>query len=637
MSFSAKSTTNPCSIVRSTALRWVGGAIVALICTVSAFGQINISALEARAASGDAEAHNLLGNAYVNGQGVERDVAKAISHYESAADEGFAPAAFNLGLIHEVGRGVELDLPRAFQYYLRAAELDFPAAQFNVGNMYARGLGVEPDLFQSVIWMRRAADSGIADAQYNLGVAYETGQGVKVDVDQAIFWYQQAMAQDFARAAYNLALIYEEGNGADRDDVEAARLYLFAVEKNYGPAQNNLGVMYAEGRGGLRQSLADAYGWFVLAAENGSSPRGRDMVGQRLDRIQKADADVKLAALRNRLGFSAPPPESTGPTAPRVGVASNAQPASSAAGEQLSSRLAELEVALNRLRRENTGLISANQALARQKAELEQRNVQTPTLSGAAQAEIAHINSVARELAELESLAPERRDLVQQAIALLERISRDNLRLNSEVKNATLELSSLSRRLRQAEVNAGSGPASDSGVSAGAIAAAEQRASELEGQLTQAQARIKGLEAGIAAVGTMRQQIDDLTRQKTELTEELSLAQSSPDEPAFDPAEVAAIEEELSILRVTAASQAAQLKTASQEVSALQTRSTELREALFHAMAKVAESTGGGTLEELQKRVEDLETQLATRESEIQSLQVEAARSQQQVASLFEA
>ena len=100
---------------------------------------------------------------------------------------------------------------------------------------------------------------------------------------------------------------------------------------------------------------------------------------------------------------------------------------------------------------------------------------------------------------------------------------------------------------------------------------------------------------------------------------------------------MAAIEEELSILRVTAASQAAQLKTASQEVSALQTRSTELREALFHAMAKVAESTGGGTLEELQKRVEDLETQLATRESEIQSLQVEAARSQQQVASLFEA
>ncbi len=48
-----------------------------LICPVPAFGQINISALEARAAGGDAEAHNLLGNAYVNGQGVERDMVKA--------------------------------------------------------------------------------------------------------------------------------------------------------------------------------------------------------------------------------------------------------------------------------------------------------------------------------------------------------------------------------------------------------------------------------------------------------------------------------------------------------------------------------------------------------------------------------
>ena len=634
---SAKSPSYILPNARSAVRRLACGVLGTLICAISAFAQINISALEARAASGDAEAHNILGNAYVNGQGVERDIAQAISHYEQAADEGFAAAAFNLGLIHEVGRGVELDLPRAFAYYLRAAELGFPAAQFNVGNMYARGLGVEVDLFQSVIWMRRAADEGVADAQYNLGVAYETGQGVQVDVDQAIHWYGQAMTQDFARAAYNLALIYEEGNGVPRDDAEAARLYLFAAEKNHGPAQNNLGVMYAEGRGGLRQSLADAYGWFVLAAENGSSPRGRDMISQRLDRIQQADADVKLAALRNRLGLSSPATQPTGPTAPRVGVPSGAQPVSDSANEQLSSRLAELEAALNRLRRENTGLISSNQALARQKAELEQRNVQTPTLSGAAQAEIAHINSIARELAELESLAPDRRDLVQQAIALLERISRDNLRLNSEVKSATLELSSLSRRLRQAELSSGSGAGSASGEDAGALAAAEQRASDLDSQLTQAQARIQGLEAGVAAVGTMRQQIDELTQRNAELTNQISAAQPSGDAATLDPAALAAQAEELATLRVTAANQAAQLKTASQEVSALQTRSTELREALSRAMAKVAEVTESndqGELNDLQVRVTELEAQLTTRESEIQSLQTDLEQSQQRADSL---
>ena len=50
---------------------------VLLICPFLAFGQINIDALEARAAGGDTEAHNLLENAYVNGQGVERDMVKA--------------------------------------------------------------------------------------------------------------------------------------------------------------------------------------------------------------------------------------------------------------------------------------------------------------------------------------------------------------------------------------------------------------------------------------------------------------------------------------------------------------------------------------------------------------------------------
>ena len=124
-----------------------------LICAISAFAQINISALEARAASGDAEAHNILGNAYVNGQGVERDIAQAISHYEQAADEGFAAAAFNLGLIHELGRGVELDLPRAFAYYLRAAELGFPAAQFNVGNMLVGVTKTEP--LRELVWESR--------------------------------------------------------------------------------------------------------------------------------------------------------------------------------------------------------------------------------------------------------------------------------------------------------------------------------------------------------------------------------------------------------------------------------------------------------------------------------------------------
>ena len=120
---------------------------IGLLGLTAAQAQINIAALEASAAGGDVEAQNALGNAYVNGQGVDRDIAKAIEYYETAAIAGSGPAAFNLGLLHELGRGVELDLEKAFAYYLRAAELGLPAAQFNVGNMYSRGIarsGAEP-------------------------------------------------------------------------------------------------------------------------------------------------------------------------------------------------------------------------------------------------------------------------------------------------------------------------------------------------------------------------------------------------------------------------------------------------------------------------------------------------------------
>lgn len=587
-----------------------------------AVAQINIPELQSRAAAGDAEAHSLLGNAYVNGQGVERDIALAISHYESAAAAGFAAAAFNLGLLHEVGRGVPLDLEKAFRHYLRAAELGFPPAQFNVGNMYGRGIGVPADPFQATIWMRRAADADIPDAQYNLGVAYETGTGVKADISQAIHWYEQAMNQGFPRAAYNLALLYEEGTSVERDSVEAARLYRIAADMNYGPAQNNLAVMYAEGRGGLRQSLPDAYGWFVLAAENGSSPRGRDVVAQRLDRVARAEAEVKLTALRNRLGLAAPVAAPNAPGAPPIAVEDASSSSTPAANAQLSTRLAELEAALNQLRRENTGLISANQALARQKKELEQRAVQSTEATGAAQAEIAHINEIARELSTLENIDPARRSVVQQAVILLERISRDNLRLNSEVKNATLELSSLGRRLRVAESQV---PAAASGAApdAGALLAAQDRAEQLDQQLAQARARIQGLESGMAAVAELRQQVATLTAQNEEISAQLAAAQNTPAAPAIDPADLRERDEAMVALQAEVSQGEAKLRTALQEVESLQLRVNELRAVVANARERLATTPDPDQYAALEQQVSELQEELLARDASLAALQSE--------------
>ena len=50
--------------------------------------QLDLATAQARAAQGDPEALNALGNAYTNGQGVAPDIAQAIRYYQQAADKG---------------------------------------------------------------------------------------------------------------------------------------------------------------------------------------------------------------------------------------------------------------------------------------------------------------------------------------------------------------------------------------------------------------------------------------------------------------------------------------------------------------------------------------------------------------------
>ena|GEM_PF-3542554 len=483
--------------------KWTGlaAAFGVLAFADPVLAQVDIDRIRTQAEGGDSKALNTLANALVSGDGVEVDTDAAIRAYQQAADRGFAPAAFNLGLIYEIGRGVRTDITRAFQYYLRAAELGFPAAQFNVGNMYARGLGVEVDQFEAVLWFRQAADAGIPDAQFNMAMAYETGVGVSIDPQQAVFWYNAALDKGYVRAAYNLALLYEEARGVEKNDEEAARLYRIAAEQNFAAAQNNLGIMYAEGRGGLPQSLVEAYPWFQLAVENGDDPKARDIVKSRLDRIQQADADVKLSALRNRLGLlgQTSPGRTSATSRNNAAVTSPQNPAST----EGSAKMVQVDAEIARLRQENAGLVAANQSLVQEKADLTNLTSDVPVLTGAEAANLAHIKSVIDTLSDLTVPGDQNQRTVRQSVVLLERLADDNRQLNVEVRRATLEISAVGRRLRLMEQ--GRGAAGAGSESAGLLAAqsalqlAQARVSKLEGELIQSQGLIVGLQNALGA------------------------------------------------------------------------------------------------------------------------------------------
>ncbi len=122
---------------------------------------VDIKALQAKAATGDALAQLNLGAAYDHGMGVTRDVDKAIEWYRKAADQGLAEAQFNLAhiLVAE-----DISAVGAAEYMLKAAEQGMADAQYLMGVTYAEGIGVEPDEEKARLWLERASAQGQKDA-----------------------------------------------------------------------------------------------------------------------------------------------------------------------------------------------------------------------------------------------------------------------------------------------------------------------------------------------------------------------------------------------------------------------------------------------------------------------------------------
>ena len=77
-----------------------------------------------------------------------------------AAEQGDASAQYNLGVMYRDGNGVPKDLAKAVEWFRKAAEQGYPNAQYNLGVMYQDGDGVPRDLVQAHKWFSLAAASG---------------------------------------------------------------------------------------------------------------------------------------------------------------------------------------------------------------------------------------------------------------------------------------------------------------------------------------------------------------------------------------------------------------------------------------------------------------------------------------------
>lgn len=105
------------------------------------------------------------------------NTADAGQLFERAAQGGFAPAQLRLAGMYEQGQGVDRDLTRAISWYERAAEGGNLNAMHRLATLLAAGARGDPDYAGAFRWYTEAAEGGHPDSQFNLGVLLTRGMG----------------------------------------------------------------------------------------------------------------------------------------------------------------------------------------------------------------------------------------------------------------------------------------------------------------------------------------------------------------------------------------------------------------------------------------------------------------------------
>src|SRR3989344_2113012 len=249
------------------------------------------------AAQGHAKAQFALGFMYNNGIGVPKDAAKAAEWYQKAAAQGNADAQFSLGMAYADGEGVPKNATKAAEWLQKAAAQGDAGLQAMLAEMYYYGKGVPKNAAKAIEWYQKAAAQGHAEAQFSLGLMHANGKEVPKNAAQAIEWWQKAAAQGHVGAQqnltvmyFNIGLTYLKGEGVPKDAAKAVEWFQKAAAQGHAGAQKNLGVTYVKGEG-VSKDWVLAYAWTNLAAAPGEkrAKELRDLIT--LSSAQRAEAE----------------------------------------------------------------------------------------------------------------------------------------------------------------------------------------------------------------------------------------------------------------------------------------------------------------------------------------------------------
>lgn len=177
----------------------------------------------------------------LQGQGVERDIPKAVSFLKKAMEQEFVPAMNALAWYYEQ---YEKDYKQAVQLWEQADALQSPDAALNLGVMYASGLypGKAADQFMAYKYYLKAAERGHIRGAVQLASIWTTGIPGHVHrrPEDAVLWVKWAAEHNgYLGSILRTAL----DSYLSRDMLTSLLFYMMAAESGYAPAQFNVAYL----------------------------------------------------------------------------------------------------------------------------------------------------------------------------------------------------------------------------------------------------------------------------------------------------------------------------------------------------------------------------------------------------------
>ena len=192
-----------------------------------------------------------LGKKYRDGQGVERNIQKAVELFTLAAKQGNSFAAFALGKMYlSDDPALSRNVAAALKWITNAAEHGNQFAQYYLGKLLLKGTDdISQDTNSALRWLLASVEQGNVHAEYALAMAYLKGESVPKDSLKAMELLKRASSREHHFAQYQLGKLLLQGEDVPKDVVAAVHWLTASAMHGNQYAQYALGKLYLLGKG----------------------------------------------------------------------------------------------------------------------------------------------------------------------------------------------------------------------------------------------------------------------------------------------------------------------------------------------------------------------------------------------------